>query len=187
MASSSSSLTTPTNSLLTHPVTEKLTKSNHALWHAQVRPAIRGAKLLGFLTGETKAPPATLPKKGTDGKDLKDAHGKIIEEPNPSFDDWDATDQQVLSYLLVSLSKDVLLQVSSCTTAAEAWAEIQGTYASRTRARAVNTRLALGTTRKGNLSIAEYFGKMKALGDDMAAAGRPLEDEELVRVYYHRP
>jgi hypothetical protein len=93
MASSSSSLTTPTNSLLTHPVTEKLTKSNHALWHAQVRPAIRGAKLLGFLTGETKAPPATLPKKGTDGKDLKDTHGKIIEEPNPSFDDWDATDQ----------------------------------------------------------------------------------------------
>jgi hypothetical protein len=28
--------------------------------------------------------------------------------------------------------------------------------------------------------VAEYVGKMKALGDDMAAAGRKLEDEELV-------
>jgi hypothetical protein len=42
----------------------------------------------------------------------------------------------------------------------------------------VNTRLALGTTRKGNLPITEYFSKMKALGDEMAAAGRTLEDEE---------
>jgi hypothetical protein len=43
----------------------------------------------------------------------------------------------------------------------------------------MNTRLALGTTRKGNLTVAEYFGKMKSLGDEMAAAGRPLDDEEL--------
>ena len=41
-------------------------------------------------------------------------------------------------------------------------------------------RIALATTKKENSTVAEYFAKMKALGDDMAAAGRPLEDEELV-------
>ncbi|WVZ50557.1 hypothetical protein U9M48_001799 [Paspalum notatum var. saurae] len=30
------------------------------------------------------------------------------------------------------------------------------------------------------MTVAEYVGKMRVLGDDMAAAGRPLEDEELV-------
>jgi hypothetical protein len=30
------------------------------------------------------------------------------------------------------------------------------------------------------MSIADYFGKMKALGDKMKIAGRPLDDEELV-------
>uniref|UniRef100_A0A0A9AYP2 Uncharacterized protein n=1 Tax=Arundo donax TaxID=35708 RepID=A0A0A9AYP2_ARUDO len=30
------------------------------------------------------------------------------------------------------------------------------------------------------MTVAEYFGKMKTLGDEMAAAGRPLEDEEMV-------
>jgi hypothetical protein len=41
----------------------------------------------------------------------------------------------------------------------------------------VNTRLALGMTRKGNLSVTEYISKMKALGNEMIAAGRLLDDE----------
>jgi hypothetical protein len=40
--------------------------------------------------------------------------------------------------------------------------------------------VALATTQKGNLLVSKFFGKMKALGDDMAAAGRKLDDEELV-------
>jgi hypothetical protein len=43
----------------------------------------------------------------------------------------------------------------------------------------VNTRIDLATTRKGTSTVIEYFGKMKALGDEMAASGRPL-DEELI-------
>jgi hypothetical protein len=35
-------------------------------------------------------------------------------------------------------------------------------------------------THKGNLSITEYVAKMKNLGDDMAAARRKIDDEELV-------
>ena len=42
---------------------------------------------------------------------------------------------------------------------------------SHTRARAVNLRLAFLTTKKGDLTITEYFAKMKGYGDDMAAAG----------------
>jgi hypothetical protein len=38
----------------------------------------------------------------------------------------------------------------------------------------------LATTQKGNLPVSEYFDKMKVLGDDMAATGRKLDDEELV-------
>lgn len=30
------------------------------------------------------------------------------------------------------------------------------------------------------MTIAEYVGKMKALGDEMAAARRPVEKEELI-------
>ena len=30
------------------------------------------------------------------------------------------------------------------------------------------------------MSINEYYSKMKTLGDEMAAAGKPLDDEEMV-------
>lgn len=89
-------------------------------------------------------------------------------------------DQQVLSYLLSSVSKDILLQVSACETAVEAWAAIERMFGSRMKARTVNLRIVLATIRKGNMTVAEYCGKMKALGDDMADTGRKMEDEELV-------
>jgi hypothetical protein len=40
--------------------------------------------------------------------------------------------------------------------------------------------MALATTQKGNLSISEYLAKMKSFVDDMASAGKALEEEELV-------
>jgi hypothetical protein len=109
MASSS---TTAANPLLAQTVSEKLTKLNHALWHAQVRTAIHGARLLGFLTGDSKASPTKIMQKGTDGKE--------VEVPSREHEDWEAADQHVLSYLLSSLSKEILTQVSSATIAAEA-------------------------------------------------------------------
>jgi hypothetical protein len=50
----------------------------------------------------------------------------------------------------------------------------------RHRARTINLRVVLTMTHKGNLSITEYVAKMKNLGDDMAAARRKIDDEELV-------
>ncbi|WVZ56301.1 hypothetical protein U9M48_006851 [Paspalum notatum var. saurae] len=51
----------------------------------------------------------------------------------------------------------------------------------QSRSRAVNTHIALATTQKGNQSITDYVAKMKYLADEMACAGKPLENEELVQ------
>jgi len=69
--------------------------------------------------------------------------------------------------------------VSTCTTAAEVWKVIQDMTASQSRGRVINTRMALATAQKGSSNIADFFSKMKSLADDMAAAGKKLEDEEL--------
>jgi hypothetical protein len=44
----------------------------------------------------------------------------------------------------------------------------------------VNTWLTLSTVHKSNMTMAEYVGRMHSLGDDLAAAGRSLDDDELV-------
>jgi uncharacterized membrane protein YgcG len=78
------------------------------------------------------------------------------------------------------LTKEVLPQVSAKETTTAVWDALEVIFASRTRAHAVNTSLALAIAQKGNQSVAEYVGKMHSLGDEMEATGRKLDDAELV-------
>jgi hypothetical protein len=68
----------------------------------------------------------------------------------------------------------------TCKNAAAVWNTFESSFGSQTRARAVNIRIALATMRKGNMTITEYVNKMRALGDEMSAAGKPLDYEEMV-------
>jgi hypothetical protein len=107
-------------------------------------------------------------------------NAKLAKHLNPEYDEWYIMDQQVLGFLLASLSKEVLPQVATRTTTADAWREIQRMFSSQTRARSVNTRLHLVTTQKGHMTIAEYVNKMRSLVDEMVAVGRIPEEDELV-------
>jgi hypothetical protein len=118
MASSSSTMVNP---LLSNPISEKLTKPNHAVWKAQILAVQRGARLEGYLIDAISAPPEKIKDKET-----------MIS--NPAYEEWYTTDQQVLTYLLLSLSKDIMAQVVICTTAASAWTVIEGMFTSGTHA-----------------------------------------------------
>jgi hypothetical protein len=111
---------------------------------------------------------------------VKDVNGKNMKIANPAYETWAAQDQHILSFLLSSLSKDILLQVTAQPTAAAAWREIECMFSSQTRARIVNTRIVLSTTKKGDMTMVGYFTKMRQLGDEMVAAGRRLDDDELI-------
>jgi hypothetical protein len=99
--------------------------------------------------------------------------------PNPALDIWKAQEPQVLSYLLTSISRDVLLHVAVLPTAVAVWKHIGTSFASQSRSQVINTRMTLATTQKGSLAAAEYVSKMKSLADDMASARKKLDDEEL--------
>jgi len=173
MASSSSTPAAILSSPLGLPISEKLSKNNLQLWKLQVLPAIRGAQLLGYLDGSEVAPDKEIA--------VIDENKKEGKAPNPEYARWVATDQQVLSYLLSSMTKEVMLQVgAAATTSAGLWAAVDEIFSSQTRARAVNTRIAMANLKKNNLSADEYVGKMKALADELAAAGKPLGEDELV-------
>jgi hypothetical protein len=140
------------------------------MWQAQVLTAIRDSHLMGHLTGATSTPTVEVATM---------VNGKESKTSNPDYNDWYAMDQQVLGFFLSSLSREIMAQVTTKPTAATTWAALEAMSSSQTKGRALNTRLALATTQKGSQSIAEYFRKMRALGDEMATAGRTLEDDEL--------
>jgi hypothetical protein len=80
---------------------------------------------------------------------------------------------------MTSMTQEVMGQAAACDTPQEVWSLLEQTYASQSRARTVNTRIALATTRKDDMSISEYITKMKSLTDEMASA-KKVDDEELV-------
>ena len=176
MGDTSASAAAPLAFGLLPVVSEKLTRGNYNMWHATVSSALKGARLGGYILSTAEPPPALL-----DATSGTTADGKKIDpQPNPAYEKWVAEDQIVLSYLFSSLTKEIFGQVATASTAKELWAAIQELHASQSRARIMSTHMALATATKGASSVAEFFVKMKGLADDMASAGRKLEDEELV-------
>jgi hypothetical protein len=100
---------------------------------------------------------------------------------NLEYEDWLAGDQQVLSFLLPFVSKEILVHVATVKMVAEAWKLLEEQFNSKTMVCAISTRMALATTRKGNLIVTEYLAKMQGLGNDMAVTGKLLDDEDLIQ------
>jgi hypothetical protein len=151
------------------PITEKLTRSNLPVWKVLVTSALKGTHLSEFLYGKMELLAETI---------LSD--DKKMKVHNPELAIYVAKQQQVLNFLLTSLSKDMLEYVATYTTPHEVWNTLIAMATSQSRARVINTRMTLSTTRKGSLPVARYIGKMKALTDDMAFMGKKLDDEDLV-------
>jgi hypothetical protein len=170
-AATSSSLSTTIPSILVVPTSEKRTKSNYPLWHAQVLPALHVVQLDDLLTSEEKQP---------DKEITVIIDEKSVKQCNLASTEWMACDQAVLGYLLSSLTHETLMHVSWCTTSAQAWHMLADLYASQSCARAINTRIVLAATKKLHLSVTDYYTKMCEYADELAATRAPLRDDELV-------
>ncbi|KAJ0981009.1 hypothetical protein J5N97_009264 [Dioscorea zingiberensis] len=154
-----------------HVITVKLTRSNYLLWKAQFIPYLRSQQLLGYVDGTINCPPKTITQATTEG---------ATQVSNPEYQIWLQQDQFVLSLLLSSLSVDVLSQVLFLTTSFDVWSALERMFASQSRARIMQIRLQLSTTQKKELSVSDYFNKMKNLADTLAAISQPLQDEEVI-------
>ena len=125
--------------------------------------------MYGYLDQTTPKPSQTITTKHADGKDQT-----II---NPAYAAWHREDQQVLAFLLNNLSREVLIQVASHEESHALWAAIVRMFSSQSRSRVNNIRTNLTNTQKGTQSAGAYFGYMRSLADELAAAGKPIDED----------
>jgi hypothetical protein len=82
------------------------------------------------------------------------------------------------------MTDDVLRDVIISTSSKEVWDSLQKKFASSTKARTVQIRVELATSKKCDLSAADFFHKIMGFANELAAANAPLHDEEVL-AYLH--
>ncbi|KAK1620240.1 hypothetical protein QYE76_025757 [Lolium multiflorum] len=169
---SSSSSSTVLVVALGSPPSQKLTRGNFLFWKTLVLPTLRGAQVLPLLEGTDVAPPEFIEEEDADKKKIKTA---IL-----AYAAWIARDQAVMSYLLNSLSPDILAHTVGLESSAQVWLKINTMFSTAYRSKVNNLRDALNSTKKLELSATAYFAKMKGFCSELTAMGKPVDDDELV-------
>ncbi|KAF8394863.1 hypothetical protein HHK36_018800 [Tetracentron sinense] len=159
----------PSSSSHSTSITSKLSDDNYHMWISQVLPQLRGHQVLGYVDGSTPCPPRFLIH--ADGS---------IPTLNPAYDEWQRQDQLLLSWLISSLSVEVHAQVIGLSTSHDVWTSLETSYAAHSRARVLQLRMELQSLKKGPDSIQKYFQRAKTFAHQLALAGRPVCDEDLI-------
>nr|XP_020165206.1 keratin, type I cytoskeletal 9-like [Aegilops tauschii subsp. strangulata] len=71
-------------------------------------------------------------------------------------------------------------QVATLQMPAEVWRTIHAMFAAQSQAQAINTRIELTNLKKGNMTMADYLGRIKSLTDEVASTAAVLSDPEIV-------
>ena len=76
----------------------------------------------------------------------------------------------------------MLATVARSTSAFSTWKSLAKRYASQSQNRVLQLRSDLLRTFRANLSISDYLDKINAIADNLALAGHPMSDEDLVSI-----
>jgi hypothetical protein len=142
------------------------------LWQTQVLPEINRAHLFGYLDGSIEAADKEVR--------VKDKEGAEVKITNLDYSRWVAQDQAVLGFLVRNMGREVLTQMVGLRTSAAVWKAIMEMFSSQSQARVVQLRTRHNQYRKGDKIGQVYLDEIKGLSDEMAVAGKPLDNLDVI-------
>ena len=150
----------------------KLDGINYPLWLAQIVPILKSKSLMGFVDGTNQCPPEFK----------RDKDGKETTEVDPSYITWHQQDQMILSWINKSLSPPMLSTVARFTLAYATWSSLEKRYASHSKNRIQQLKNDLCNARGDGVLVSDFVDKINHIADNLALAGKPIDDDELVTV-----
>jgi len=96
------------------------------------------------------------------------------------YHSWVQQDLMILSTIISTLSDSLISQVVGLPTSQAVWDTLTWMFSSQSQAQIMQIHYQLSTIKKGNLSVTDYFQKVKQLVDTLAAFHQPLQDCETV-------
>jgi hypothetical protein len=154
----------PSYQMLNHTLPVKLDRTNYILWRSQVDNVVFANGFEDFIDGSSVCPEKEL------------SPGVL----NPAFIAWRRQDRTILSWIYSSLTPPIMAQIIGHNSSHCAWKALEKTFSSSSRARIMQLRLELQSTKKGSMTMIDYFMKVKAVADSLAAIGEPVSEQDQV-------
>ncbi|KAI3500548.1 hypothetical protein L1887_36372 [Cichorium endivia] len=159
----STSETTISLNTLLHLLTIKLSSTNYLLWKNQIHPLLSYQDLLGHIDGSSPSPSPTIEVEGKSA-------------PNPLYTSWYKADQQALLIIQSSLSEEAMAETLGLNNAYAIWKALEDAYSHDSMERVHTLRDTLRQLQKGSSTVPEYGRKFKAICDQLAAIGQPVDE-----------
>ncbi|XP_019248694.1 PREDICTED: uncharacterized protein LOC109227959 [Nicotiana attenuata] len=86
---------------------------------------------------------------------------------SPQYRQWDRCNNMVISWLINSLSPDIVESVQYSETAESIWKQLNNRYGTVNGTKVFEIKRELASTYQGALDIASYFNKLKKLWDEL--------------------
>lgn len=128
----------------------KLDRNNYIIWKSQLLPVLRGHDLEGYVDGTHKCPSRIISNSSSEENSSQ-------ATVKPTYSVQIKWDQLLLSWILSTLTKGVLAQVVGCVSSRDVWKTLENMFASQSKARIMQLRLHLQTTKKATLQWLNIF------------------------------
>ncbi|KAJ0113603.1 hypothetical protein Patl1_02880 [Pistacia atlantica] len=137
---------------------------NYLAWKMQFLNLLQGHNLVGFIDGTVACPPKNI------------ASGSL----DPAYVVWQKKDVCLLGWILASLLEKFVSTVYGFETSMQVWTTLQTRFSSQSRSRISHLKHELQTLTQGTNSCSEYLENAKSLADQLATAGKPVDDQDLI-------
>jgi len=161
-------ITSPLSTMPTFSQLFKLEGPNYLAWVAQFQPILRGNDLQGLVDGTDLCSPQFV------------VNSENVQVLNPTYVTWQKKDQLLLSWIICSLSPSIVSTMYGLKTSYEAWTTLATRYASQSKSRISHLKQQLQSLQQGSPSCTEYLNQAKQWADQLSAARKPIDDDDLI-------
>ncbi|GMJ03321.1 hypothetical protein HRI_004001300 [Hibiscus trionum] len=151
-------------------ISVRLDETNFLLWKQQVLLMIRGHGLESFLAS-TAAPPSQF---------LPSTDSAAPPSLNPAYTRFVQQDSSLASWLLSTVSPEVLPRLVGADTSSKIWQLITGMYSQLSTTRLMHLHCRLRSIKKCDLSMRAYTMQIKEICDLLASCGSPVSSIEQI-------
>ena len=122
-----------------------LTGNNYLSWNQSMKIALGAKVKLGFINGKCK----------------------MLDEDSLDFEQWNKVDCMVISWILNSISKEIIEDFLHTTSARELWKELEERFGESNGLLLYQVQRELSFISQGSMYVVQYYTKLKKLWDEL--------------------